>query len=228
MSDKPTAADASNAKDDKEEGSQRQIPGNLPYTSSIGPLKKALEKLIESERPPRFTRDFMSTVLGVSGGAANPVIPILKKVGLISDNGEPADLYAQFQSSSSRPEAALSALRRGFGEIFKRNQYAHKADKSKITDLVREVTGLPANDRIIGYIYNTFSAFQNYAKGADEEASVGTVEQDFAISQQPVVYPTQTGTDLQLSYQINIVLPESTNPDVFNTIFKSLRDNLLR
>jgi hypothetical protein len=31
-----------------------------------------------------------------------------------------------------------------------------------------------------------------------------------------------------LSYQINIILPETENIAVFNAIFKSLKDNLLR
>ncbi|EUB97595.1 hypothetical protein PMI07_000155 [Rhizobium sp. CF080] len=37
-----------------------------------------------------------------------------------------------------------------------------------------------------------------------------------------------SGVKLGLSYQINIVLPETENIAVFNAIFKSLRDNLLR
>jgi hypothetical protein len=32
---------------------------------------------------------------------------------------------------------------------------------------------------------------------------------------------------LKLSYTINLNLPESTNPDVFNAIFRSLKENLL-
>jgi hypothetical protein len=33
---------------------------------------------------------------------------------------------------------------------------------------------------------------------------------------------------LNLAYTINLVLPKSDDPAVFNAIFKSLRDNLLR
>jgi hypothetical protein len=33
---------------------------------------------------------------------------------------------------------------------------------------------------------------------------------------------------LNLAYTVNIVLPETTNPEVFNSIFKSLKDNLLK
>ena len=140
----------------------------------MGPFKTVLAKLIESERPSSFNRDFMSTVLGVSGGAANPIVPILKKTGFLTDSGVPTPLYADFQTVTGRSDAALSALRRGFPEIFKRNQYAHKADKEKLNDIIRSITGLPSGDRIVGYIYNTFSTLQHYARNASDIASMSS------------------------------------------------------
>lgn len=210
----------------------RQIPGNLPYTSSLGVFKRALEKLIEGEKPTTFNRDFLGTVLGVSGGAANPVIPILKKTGFLTDSGAPTEIYADFQTNSGRANAALLALKRGFSEIFRKNQYAHKADKSKIVDIIRSVTGLPSGDPVIGYIYGTFNALQEYAKGATETSDAGDEgeELDTSIGTTQPIHQAQTpiAPPLGLSYQINIILPETSNIEVFNAIFKSLRDNLLR
>jgi hypothetical protein len=34
--------------------------------------------------------------------------------------------------------------------------------------------------------------------------------------------------ELKVGYTINLNLPETTNPDVFNAIFKSLKEHLLR
>ena len=33
---------------------------------------------------------------------------------------------------------------------------------------------------------------------------------------------------LNLAYTVSIVLPETTNPEVFNSIFRSLKENLLK
>src|SRR5689334_4824965 len=128
----PPQVEAGESKDD----SPRQISGNLPYTTSVGVFKRALQKIIESERPAKFNKDFLNTVLGITGGASIPVIPILKKTGMLTDSGIPTPLYADFQTNGGRPNAALQALRNGFPEIFKRSQYAHKADKEKLVDLV--------------------------------------------------------------------------------------------
>jgi Family of unknown function (DUF5343) len=214
----------------KEGAGSRQILGNLPYTTSVGVLKRALQKIIESERPAKFNKDFLNTVFEITGGASMPIIPILKKTGMLADNGSPTSIYAEFQTEGGRANAALQAIRNGFQEIFKRNQYAHKAEKDKIVDLIVAITGLTKSDRIVGYIFNTFQAFQDYAKNASDsaeskhdrphEAEVPDDELD--------QLPGSFRGPIRLAYQINIVLPPSTNIEVFNSIFKSLRENLLK
>ena len=168
------------------------------------------------------------TVLEVSGGSARPIPPILKATGLISGSGTPTELYAQFQTESGRSAAALQALRSGFGEIFRRNQYAHRADEKALTDIVVAITGLPPKDGIVRQIVSTFQAFQGYAKDAKEEppGSAGAGERP-----PPPAPPTPpgsgTGHAVGLVYNVNVVLPETTNVEVYNAIFRSLRGNLL-
>jgi hypothetical protein len=208
---------------------RRKIPGNLPYTGSAGVLQRILEKIPISEKPKIFTQDFLSTVLGASGGSARPIIPILKATGLLNQGGAPTDLYSQFQTEGDRASAALTALRNGFPEIFKRNQYAHRIDDKALIDAIVSVTGLARNDSIVRYIANTFQAFQTFAKTASEEApqarqSIG-VDQDATKADSPA---SQSQGNIGLVYNINVVLPETTNIDVYNAIFRSLRGNLLQ
>lgn len=218
-----------NSKDasETEAAPARQIAGNLPYTTSIGVFKRALQKITESERPPKFNKDYLNTVFGITGGASTPVIPILKKTGFIEENGTPTPLYAEFQTEGGRAAAAYQALRNGFAEIFKRNTYAHKAEKEKLVDTIVAITGLAKSDRIVGFIYNTFQAFQDYAKNAPENPETPQAR-GVAEASETANSAAKGPNSIGISYQFNIVLPESTNIEVFNSIFKSLRDNLLR
>jgi hypothetical protein len=136
----------------EQRSSRRKIPGGLPYTSSSGVLQRVLERMPVSEKPKVFTGDFLSTVIGASGGAARPIIPILKATGLLNQGGVPTELYSQFQTESGRSAAALAALRHGYAEIFKRNQYAHRADEKTLTDVIVSITGLPRSEKIVRYI----------------------------------------------------------------------------
>lgn len=214
-----------------EKATRRKIPGGLPYTSSAGVLRRVLSKIPTSEKPSIFTSDFLGTVLNATGGAARPIIPILKSTGMLNQNGSPTELYSQFQTESGRPNAALQALRNGYAEIFKRNTYAHKADEAALTDVIVQVTGLPGSDQIVRYILATFQSFQELAKGAREgqvdevaaENRTGGDDSDGAGERGPDV---RSGK-LNLAYNINVVLPETTNVEVYNAIFRSIKGNLL-
>jgi hypothetical protein len=121
--------------DDKSSG-RRNIAGNLPYTTSIGVLKRVLEKIPTSEKPSTFNYDFMTTVLDASGGAARQALSMLKKCGFVTSEGTPTEIYSEFQTEGGRGPASLKALKHGFSEVFRRNQFAHKADEDKLRDIL--------------------------------------------------------------------------------------------
>lgn len=101
-----TTKKAAPVKAEVEAATPRKIPGNLPYLNASGTLKKALDNLIETSRPPKFNADFLENVLKLKGGSARATIPILKKMEFISSEGVPTELYAKFRTESGQAEAA--------------------------------------------------------------------------------------------------------------------------
>lgn len=220
---------ATETKEPAAQQSRRKIPGGFPYTSAPGVLARVLEKIPISEKPSVFSNDFLTTVMEASGGSSRPIIPILKATGFLSQSAAPTELYAQFQTDGGRAAAALQALKHGFSEIFKRNQYAHKADEKTIVDAIVSTTGLPKNDPVVRYILKTFEAFNTYASMAKEESPRQKEASNREESSDENVFPIQNRneTKVGLVYNINITLPETTNIEVYNAIFKSIKGNLL-
>ena len=232
-SEKGAAASAKSEVLSKEkQAARREIPGNLPYTTTPGKFKEILESIIRAERPPKFSGDFMESVLGFSGGSARSVPPILKRMRYLTSDGTPTELYAKFKSDSARSGAALEGLRAAFSEIFRKNEYAHKAPEGSVKDIIVEITGLNKSDGVLRAIYGTFDALRSYVsanevlpKGSDNR---GDADDEVADTE---VLRHAGGAALKplgLTYNINIVLPETTNVQVFNAIFESVRRNLLR
>lgn len=212
----------------EQKGVRREIPGGLPYTASTGRLSEALKGLIEAERPQKFNESFLDGILGMRGGSARAIPPILKRVGLLNPDNSPTDLYSKFKSEYSRSEAALTALRTGFREVFRKNDYAHKLPDDRIRDIVVEITGLKKSDSIVSSIVGTFNAFNEYAKEAPENSGDVKDAQETTISSKDV-NETQSTKDrnFNLVNTIKIVLPETTDVQVYNAIFKSIRENLV-
>jgi hypothetical protein len=132
----------------KEAAARREIPGNMPYLSAAGSLKTVLDKIIEAQRPEKFTLDYLQDVLKMNGGSARATIPILKRLGFLSSDGTPTEIYSRFKTDSGRGAATIQALKNGFPEIFKRSEYAHAAEDSKLQDIIVEITGLQGADPV--------------------------------------------------------------------------------
>jgi Family of unknown function (DUF5343) len=173
----------------------------------------------------------MTTILKLSGGGARAVPPLLKKMQFIGADGTPTSLYSKFKTQSGRSSAAYDGLKNAFGELFRRNEYIHKASENSVKDTIVEITGLNKSDPIVRLMYASFDAIRSFITGDISGASDNSraeIGDDFSSPQTGPDSTSASSPRLGLSYQINIVLPETENIAVFNAIFKSLRDNMLR
>lgn len=209
---------------------RREIKGGIPYVTSPGVLKKTLELMIPAERPDNFSGNFMSTILKLTGGSARAVPPFLKKMQFIGSDGTPTNLYSKFKTDGGRSQAAYEGLKNAFSELFKRNSFIHKADEATVRDLIVEITGLKKSDRIVALMYASFDAVRGFIAGEVGQHSVESenIENVDKSELSGDRRDATTASGIGLAYHINIIMPETENIEVFNAIFKSLRDNLLR
>lgn len=226
MSEKENPKESSGSEKPAKAAKPRKIQGNLPYSASPGVLKNILQAITTAERPDTFSTDFMKTVLNFSGGSARAAPPFLKKVGFLDSAGHPTDRYARFQGDSSRSEAALEGLKEGFSEIFKRNKFAHKANENEIKDIIVQITGLQKSDSVLKLILSSYEALRSFY---DPSTTTVTTEiEEKSDSKETIEKLDNHVQGIGLSYHINIVLPASEKVEVFDAIFKSLKENLLK
>jgi hypothetical protein len=210
------------------------VASKLPYLASPGLIPKVLGKMQEARRPDRFTQDFLETKLGYGGGSARAIIPPLKRLGFLSSDGTPTRLYDQFRNADTQGGAMSEGIRSAFSELFERNEYAHDLPKDKLTGLITEITGASKDDSTTRYTVSTFLALKEFADfdaasvQERSEPARSTDRVTLAIQDEQPRRPVQSdNVDFAVSYTINLNLPETTNPDVFNAIFRALKENLL-
>lgn len=202
----------------------------LPYLNAYGVITKTLEKIKTATTPDRFTQDFLSTKIGLTGGSPKPVIPFLKRTGFLSGDGAPTNLYKQFRNDRTQGAAAAAALKKGFASLYEINEYAHDLSDKDLKGIVVQATGLETNSKTAAGIVGSFNALKAFANFEDElEQADGTPTEtaDTHGFPQPQPISHGAGIDLKLGYTINLNLPATSDIAVFNAIFKSLRDNLL-
>lgn len=204
---------------------------NPPYMTATGMVGKILDKIRVAATPDRFTQDYLATELGFPGGSAKAFISLAKRIGLLSSDGSPAELYKQFRSTNSATSKAAiaQAIKTGYSDLYSRNEYVHSLSKTDLEGLIIELTGHKKGHATIRAIFGTFEALKAYADFSAKPKHTEAHKSE--IDQQPVVSVGEEDVDdlkLNLSYTINIVLPKTDDIAVFNAIFRSLKDNLLK
>ncbi len=204
---------------------------NPPYLATPGTAPKALEKIRNAATPERFTADFVNTVLGFKGGTGAALIPFMKRMGFVASDGSPTELYSKFRNSTSSKQAVASALRLGYRALYERNEYIHKASDEDLKGVIVEVTGQGSDSQVVRLIQSTFKAVRalaDFDTGATEVKAPPTIApaNDPILDDHPKAKAHKSG--LNLSYSINLHLPASDDIKVFDAIFKSLRENLLK
>lgn len=199
----------------------------IPYLPNSGNITKILDKIKKAETPTNFNADFLGTKLGFSGGNNRMFISWAKKAGLLNDNGTPTALYTQFRNNESSKTALATALRKAYSELYSRNEYCHELDKSALKGLVLEATGESDDSSKVKMIVATF---MNAKKMADFETTPSQKINSDKAEKPKEKKPQESDkitTKLGLNYTINLTLPKTDDPSVYDAIFRSLRENLL-
>lgn len=213
------------------------MAAKLPYLASPGTITKILSKIVEARRPERFTQDFLKTKLGFPGGNAQVMIPLLKRLGFLGSDGAPTRLYDQFRNVDTQGAAMATGIRNAYKELYDRNEYAHDLIRDQLESLITEITGLERKNRIVKLVASSFDSLRQFADFETDEPGDApparemlpkAFAEDETHERGIFNRASRETVGLNLQYTINLNLPETTNPDVFNAIFRSLKDNLLR
>lgn len=196
----------------------------LPYMPNPGAITKILEKIKQAETPTNFNSDFLGTKLGFKGGNNRMFISWAKKTGLLNSDGTPTALYKQFRNTHTSESSLATALKNGYSELYSRNEYCQDLDKKGFKGLVMEATGEPAESQKVKMIVSTFFNAKTLAN-FDAKTANGVV--DTQKKNEKVDQKSINGVKLGLNYTINLTLPKTDDPAVYNAIFKSLKENLL-
>lgn len=212
---------------------------NLPYSTSVGTLETMLEKIKTASTPERFTQDFVSTKLAMKGGTARSCIPFLKKMKLVGNDGSPTDFYKEFRNPAKSRVALGKSFKQLYTRLYEMNEYVHDAKDQDVLGLIMEATGNEHDNAATKYTLSTFNMLRKHAdfdpETHDQDESVSPTLDSGEDTQTPIpmtipkqIQIPQTGNGINLSYTINLNLPPTKDIEVFNAIFKSLKQHLLQ
>lgn len=208
-----------------------------PYVNATGLIQELFKKIQEAPPPARFSQDFLFTNLKfIKSGSTVPFIPFLKRMGFISNDGTPTEIYKQFRNPNPKISGAAmaKAFKIGYADLYSRNEYWHSLSKEDLKNFLVEKLEVDAKNGALLKLLTTVDALKKYAdfsdSNFDDEKYQSAVknEEITDFNQKNSSAENQLNEGINLSYTINLNLPETSDIAVFDAIFKSLKEHLLR
>jgi hypothetical protein len=198
------------------------------YVQVYGQLPDVFRRLSEGQAPEKFTRQYLKD-LGFQSANFHALIPLLKSLGFLSSDGVPTARYHAYRDQSQARKVMADSLREAYSDLFTIKAEPTEADRPLIEGKFKSVHN--TGERVAKLLASTFLALLPLAdlKAASTSRAAEPKAEDKAKADDG------HGDDVRraeshrptLHYNIQIHLPSTKDVEVFNAIFKSLREHLL-
>lgn len=199
-----------------------------PYLNAYNGIPVLFSKIREAQVPTKFTNDFLNTVLGLKSSSHRALIPLLKRLDFLDAAGSPTSAYKDYRGEQGKSTILADKLKKSYSDLYKASEYAHKQNKTDVENIIVRTTGASKSDQQVNAVASTFLELVKLADfdggpiqspPPPEKESNGSPDVDVQLP--------ELRAKFGLSYTINLNLPPTTEIEVFNAIFKSLKENLL-
>lgn len=197
------------------------------YVQVYGQLGDIFSRIAEGQAPDKFTTQYLKD-LGFASSNFRAVIPLLKSLGFLSPDGTPTSRYHEYRNTARSRRVMADALREAYGDLFTIRAVPTDADRGLIEGKFKSVHNASGNTAKL--MASTFYSLLGLA----DLSIVPTEPKKEEKQAEPPARP-KTGADTPppqhprptLHYNIQIHLPATKDVEVFNAIFKSLKEHLL-
>jgi Family of unknown function (DUF5343) len=196
------------------------------YVQAPAKLPDLFKKIRDGQAPDQLiTRILVDW--GFKSTADRAFIPLLKAIGFLNSDGKPTQRYHDYRDHSKSKFVMADALRDAYADIFLINEKPSNADKEAIEGKFKSFHN--ASDNVAGLMQKTFYALlaladlNGVAQSKVEEIKPKKEDAGHASRNQEKRGFASTG----LHYNIQIHLPATKDTEVYNAIFRSLKEHLL-
>jgi hypothetical protein len=189
-------------------------------------LPKVFKALREGTAPEKFNQQYLVD-LGFGGSNYRVLIPLLKDLGFLSTEGVPTARYLNYLDASRSKHVLGEAVKQSYSDIFTITKNPAKADREKIAGKFKSSFNL--SDLQAERNANTFLALAELSdfSGPSDDGSAAITKplaEPASTSDEPL---PRSGRVIGLKYDIAIHLPATKDIEVYNAIFKSLKEHLV-
>lgn len=213
------------------------MPLMTSYLLKTSNLEEFLNTIKTARAPDTFTHKFLKDL---DFGSSNDrlLIGVLKGLNFLNEDASPTERYFKFLDQSQSGRILADGIRDAYDDLFAINKNAQSLDIEDVRGKFKTLTQGQKSENVINQMAATFRALCDLADWSEPpaampKAATPVVDAPATSNEiEPDEAPTSVQTEsdrskLQLHYNIQLILPESRDPKVYDALFSSLRRHLL-
>ena len=207
------------------------------YLVTTKNLQGVVNSVVSAKAPERFTNKFLDD-LGYKSSNDRLYIGVFKALGLLDDNGVPQARYFQFIDQTETNKILAQGIQEAYEDLFNLRKDAQTLTVDEVKNKLKTLTQGQKSDNILGWMANTFKALcdladWNTTSNIKVDPKKDNTHQPKSLTDKNLTstevsqFGNETLKAMNLHYNIQIHLPETTNMAVYDAIFQSLKKHLL-
>lgn len=203
----------------------------LTSTKNVGPIFQAIQA---GQAPEKFTTRFLAS-LGFASAADRLVIALLKQLDFLDAEGKPKDRYFKYLDQTQGNLVLAEAVRETYADLFTLRRDAQNMSKQEVINKAKTLSQGTFSESVLDKFAATFLALCSIAdfsreawsteqNSVSQNAENETTPPNAGIADKPETRLLGLGG---IHYNIQIVLPASRDPKVFDALFRSLKEHLI-
>jgi hypothetical protein len=203
------------------------------YLITTKNLESVINSIVSAKAPERFTNKFLED-LGFKSSNDRLYVGIFRALGLVDDNGQPLQRYYEFIDQTQTGKVLAQGIEEAYSDLFSLRKDAQNLTNEEVKNKLKTLTQGQKSDTVLGNMTSTFKALCNLAdwskftKNEDDSPKKIEHENPQQIQRTKAVEPTDNkNSNMNLHYNIQLHLPETSNMAVYDAIFQSLKKHLM-
>lgn len=196
------------------------------YLNSVKNLSAIIKKITETPPPEKFTIEFLKN-LGFHDTNDRAVIGLLKDLRFLTEGAVPTQRYHHFRDTNGAGFILGEALREAYSDIFIANPNPSPVRNAAVRDIFRTYHNV--SDQLAGFMSNTFFTLLDLSQNDSQEQYTQPIKlrKDYENGIRLKKTYKELNNTASLCYNIEIHLPATREPEVYDSIFKSMKEYLL-
>jgi len=196
------------------------------YVQVYGQLHEIFQRISEAAAPEKFTNQHLKD-WGYTSSNFRAVIPVLKALGFLSSDGTPTSRYHDYRGAHPR-QVMAEAIKEAYGDLFTIKAKPTTADRELIEGKFKSThNASPNTAKLMAATFFALLDLADLNAKPHTQPEIKAAPQEALPPKEASEAPTRVHGRPSLHYNIQIHLPATKDIEVFNAIFKSLKEHLL-